>query len=206
MVRADTPRLPLYPNRHGRPPGSRLGRRSRRAQVRFLDGSPNVPVSYPPVQPHGTRDLVQDRAYHAGTHGREAGGHGSRPNGRGRTPKRPQEPKTPRVAELLRQALEWRAPLKSGALATQAALARREGLTRVRVTQILGLFRLAPEIPHHILSTPKTVGYPTISERVLRSITMVADPQQPLHAVAAIVSKEDASSPRWSRIVGLLSR
>ena len=99
------------------------------------------------------------------------------PPGRG-TPKRPQEPKTPRVAELLRKALEWRALLKSG-----------EGLTRARVTQILGLLRLAPEIQHHILSMPRTVGCPTISERVLRSITMVADPQQQLHAFAAIVSK-----------------
>ena len=51
------------------------------------------------------------------------------PPGRGK-PKRPQEPKTPRVAELLRKALEWRALLKSGEVATQAAIARREGIKR----------------------------------------------------------------------------
>ena len=110
------------------------------------------------------------------------------PPGRG-TPKRPQEPKIPRVAELLRKAIEWQALLKSGEVATQAAIARREGLTRARVTQTLGLLRLAPAIQHHILSMPTTVGRPTISERILRSITMVDDPQQQLHAFADIVSK-----------------
>ena len=47
------------------------------------------------------------------------------PPWRGR-PKRPQEPKTPRVAELLRKAIEWRALLTAGEVATQAAIARRE--------------------------------------------------------------------------------
>ena len=92
------------------------------------------------------------------------------------------------MAELLRQAIAWRALLKAGEVATQAALARREGLTRARVTQILGLLRLAPAIQHHILAMPTTVGRPTISERVLRSITMVDDQQQ-LHAFADILSK-----------------
>ena len=106
------------------------------------------------------------------------------------TLKRSPEPKTPRVAELLRQAIAWRALLKSGdEVATQAALARREGLTRARVTQILGLLRLAPAIQHHILAMPTTVGRPTISERVLRSITMFDDQQQQLHAFADILSK-----------------
>ena len=103
------------------------------------------------------------------------------------TPKRPKEPKTPRVAELLRKAIEWRALLKSGEVATQAAIARREGLTRARVSQVMGLLRLAPEIQQHILSMPRTVGCPTITERALRSITMVDDPQQQLHAFAAIL-------------------
>ena len=104
-------------------------------------------------------------------------------------PKRPQEPKTPRVAELLRKAIEWRALLTSGEVSNQAAIARREGVTRARVTQILGLLRLAPEIQRHILSMPKTVGCSMISERVLRSITMFDDQQQQLQPFADILSK-----------------
>ena len=94
-----------------------------------------------------------------------------------------------RVAELLHKAIVWRALLKSGEVVTQAAIARREGISRARVTQILGLLRLAPAIQHHILSMPTTVGRPTISERVLRSLTMVDDLQQQLHTFADILSK-----------------
>ena len=87
--------------------------------------------------------------------------------------KRSQEPRTPRVAELLRKAIEWRTLLTSGEVANQAALARREGITRARVTQILGLLRLAPEIQHHILSMPDMVGRPSITERALRRVTQL---------------------------------
>ena len=104
-------------------------------------------------------------------------------------PKQPQESKTPRVAELLRKALAWRALLTSGEVSNQATIARREGITRARVTQILGLLRLAPEIQNHILSMPGTVGRPTISERVFRSIMMLDDQQQQLHAFADILPK-----------------
>ena len=77
------------------------------------------------------------------------------------------------MAELLRNAIEWRALLESGKASNQAAIARRDGITRARVTQVLGMLRLAPEIQQHILSMPKTVGRQTISERALRSITML---------------------------------
>ena len=52
-------------------------------------------------------------------------------------PKLPREPKTPRVVELLRKAIEWQALLDSGEASNQAAIARREGITRARVTQVM---------------------------------------------------------------------
>ena len=70
------------------------------------------------------------------------------------------------MAAFLRKAIEWRTLLTSGAVVTQAALARREGLSRARVTQILQLLRLAPEIHHDILSMPDTVGKLSITEHV----------------------------------------
>ena len=93
-----------------------------------------------------------------------------RPRGK---PKPPREPRTPRVVELLRKALEWQALLESGEASSQAEVARREGLTRARVTQVIGMLRLAPEIQEHILSMPEMIGRPAISERALRSITML---------------------------------
>jgi len=96
------------------------------------------------------------------------------PARRGR-PKPPSEPKTPRVVELLRKALEWQALLESGEAANQAAIARREGITRARVTQVMGLLSLSPDIQHHILSMPNTVRRPVISERALRPIAQLQD-------------------------------
>jgi len=85
------------------------------------------------------------------------------------------EPKTPRVVELLRKAIEWHTLLESGEIASQAEIARQEGVTRVRVTQIMGMGQLAPEIQKHILFMPNSNGRPPISERILRPIGTIAD-------------------------------
>ena len=54
-------------------------------------------------------------------------------------------------------------------------IARREGLTRARVTQVMGMLRLAPEIQEHILSMPIIVRRPIITERALRPIELLPD-------------------------------
>ena len=58
--------------------------------------------------------------------------------------KPPREPKTPRVVELLRKDIEWRRQLDAGEVRNQADIARREGISRARVTQVMGMLRLAP--------------------------------------------------------------
>jgi len=90
-------------------------------------------------------------------------------------PKPPREPRTPRVVELLRKTIEWQALLESGDAANQAAIARREGITRARVTQVMGMLRLAPEIQQHVLSMPEVVRRPAITERALRPIAQMED-------------------------------
>ncbi|MCL5966907.1 MAG: hypothetical protein M1550_06890 [Deltaproteobacteria bacterium] len=80
------------------------------------------------------------------------------------------EPKTPRVVELLRNAIEWQALLESGKIANQADIARREGITRARVTQVMGLLRLCPEIREQILSLPDVAHRPAVTERMLRAL------------------------------------
>jgi hypothetical protein len=88
-------------------------------------------------------------------------------------PKPPMVTKTPRVVELLRTAIDWQGLLESGRIASQADIARQEGITRARVTQIMGMLRLAPEIREKILSMPDAVGRPSVTERGLRSITTI---------------------------------
>jgi DNA-binding transcriptional MocR family regulator len=81
----------------------------------------------------------------------------------------------PRVVELLRKAIEWKALLESGKVVSQTEIARMEGVTRARVTQIMGLLRLASEIREKIFSTPYTDRQPPVTERVLRPIATITD-------------------------------
>ena len=104
------------------------------------------------------------------------------------TPRPPRERRTPWVVELLRKALEWQALLESGGTTNQAEIAEREGITRARVTQVLGLLRLAPEIQEHIVSMPSIVPRPAITERALRPIAQIEDPRQQLAAFDALLS------------------
>ena len=96
------------------------------------------------------------------------------PIGRGNS-RSPRELKTPRVVDLLRKAIEWQALLESVKIANQTDIARREGITRARVTQVMGMLRLAPEIQEHVLSMPDAASRPLISERMLRPIGTIKD-------------------------------
>ena len=87
--------------------------------------------------------------------------------------KPPRRPKTPRVVELLRKAIEWQALLETGEFPNRAEIASLKGITRARVTQIMGMLRLAPEIQKHILSMPDVVSRPAVTERALRPIAQL---------------------------------
>lgn len=90
-------------------------------------------------------------------------------------PKPPKIPRTPPVVEFLRKALEWRALLNSGEAKSQSDIALREGISRIRVCQIMRLLRLAPEIQQHVLAMPETIRRPPINERTLRPIAHLED-------------------------------
>ena len=102
-------------------------------------------------------------------------------------PKPPRESKTPRVTELLRKAIEWQGLLESGEARNQAEISRREGVTRARVTQVMGLLSLAPEIQRHILSMPDAVRRPAITERALRPIARLEDRRKQSSAFSDLV-------------------
>ena len=91
-------------------------------------------------------------------------------------PKPPKELKTPPVVELLRKAIEWQSLIESGEVRNQAEIARREGISRARVTQLMGMLRLAPEIRQHILAMPETIDRAAITEHALRPITALESP------------------------------
>lgn len=107
-----------------------------------------------------------------------------------RPAKAPKQARTPHVVELLRKAQEWRRQLEAGEIRTQAEIARKDGLTRARVTQVMGLLRLAPEIQERVLSLPDSVRRPTITERTLRPIAQATD-----HEVQLVLFEELLPSP-----------
>ena len=79
-------------------------------------------------------------------------------------------PKPNRAAGLLKKAHAWQARIESGEVENKAAVARQEGISRARVTQVLSLLKLAPEIREHILAMPLANGHRPLSERSLRPL------------------------------------
>ncbi len=73
-----------------------------------------------------------------------------------------------RVAVQLALAHQIRKAIDSGEVADQGAVARQMGLTRARLTQLLGLTLLAPEIQERVLGLESVDGVEPLSERALR--------------------------------------
>ena len=90
--------------------------------------------------------------------------------------------------------------IDSGEIPGQADIARREGLTRARVTQVLALLRLAPAIQKHLLSLPRTDCRPVVTERALRPIAQLDDHEEQRAAFSMLLdfelSSEGAVEPR----------
>ncbi len=74
------------------------------------------------------------------------------------------------VASLLAFGHELRRLLDSGAVSGVGELARRLGVSQPRVTQILNLTYLAPEIQGQVLSLVAVDGVEPMTERPLRKV------------------------------------
>ena len=81
----------------------------------------------------------------------------------------------PRIIEALTRARAWRRLIDTGAVKNAAALARRHGVTRARVSQLLSLLRLAPEILAYIDGLDGTEGGLHLTARRLRDIAVLDD-------------------------------
>lgn len=103
-------------------------------------------------------------------------------------PRPPKAARTPRVVEILRKAQAWRELIESGEVRNQAEIARREGVTRARVTQIMGLLRLAPEIQEKILDMPEVLGRSAVTERTMRPITGLGEHADQVRLFTALVA------------------
>ncbi|MDP1798222.1 MAG: hypothetical protein Q8K78_12095 [Planctomycetaceae bacterium] len=85
----------------------------------------------------------------------------------------------PRVSRLMALAIRFDQLIRDGVVVDQADLARLGHVTRARLTQIMNLMSLAPDIQEAILFLPATErGRESITERDLRSIAALADWQK----------------------------
>jgi len=79
--------------------------------------------------------------------------------------------RVPRLARLMALAIRFDALIRSGAITDQAELARLGHVSRARVTQIMNLLHLAPDIQEQVLFLPRvTAGHDPITERQLRAV------------------------------------
>jgi hypothetical protein len=89
----------------------------------------------------------------------------------------------PGVYRLLRQATEFRRLLDAGEVESWAELTRRAGVSRARVTQMTGVWRLHRPVDEH-----------------LRAMTARSEPcDVGEHEVRALVARGDVEQDRWAR-------
>jgi len=95
----------------------------------------------------------------------------------GRAPEQPTPTgRIPRISKLMALAIRFDQLLQDGVVANQSELARLAHITQPRMTQIMNLLNLAPDIQEEILHLPPTTrGRDMLTERDLRHVSAEPD-------------------------------
>jgi len=101
----------------------------------------------------------------------------------------------PRIARLLALAIRLEGLLREETIRDYAELARLGGVTRARMTQIMKLLDLAPDIQEQILFLPLIQG---LNERNLRPITSRIDWDEQRRMFQRITDRRDRVGTRLS--------
>lgn len=114
------------------------------------------------------RGLTVERAFHV-----TMGQHSRNEIRDGEAPEMPSG-RIPRVAKLMVLAIRFDHLIREGVVSDQAELARVGHVSRARLTQIMNLLNLAPDIQEQILFLPQPQhGRDAIAEKHLRVIVTV---------------------------------
>lgn len=123
--------------------------------------------------------LTVERTFHLGSRPGRKGGYrrvvreGLEPEP---LPSGPVPGRTPRISRLMALAIRCDQLLRSGAVPDATALASLAHVTQPRMTQILNLTLLAPDIQEALLCLPPVVeGKPEITEKGLRPMCAEVD-------------------------------
>jgi hypothetical protein len=103
------------------------------------------------------------------------GHHTRKEMGLGEAPPEAPAGRVPRVSRLMALAIRLDQLIRDGVVADQAELARLGHVSRARLTQVMNLLCLAPDIQEEVLFLPQTVrGRDVITEKQLRPIAGIA--------------------------------
>ena len=89
-------------------------------------------------------------------------------------PATPPAPRIPRITRLMALAIKFDEMVRRGEVRDYADLARLGYVTRARITQIMNLLNLVPEIQEGLLFLPPGRGCGPITERHLRFLAQAA--------------------------------
>ena len=82
---------------------------------------------------------------------------------------------TQRISKLMALAIRFDRLLRDGTVKDQSELAALAHVSQPRMTQIMNLLLLAPEIQEELLHLPKATGKDVITEKLLRPIVAEVD-------------------------------
>ena len=95
--------------------------------------------------------------------------------------------RVPRISKLMALAIRFDGLIRDGTVRDMSELARLAHVTQPRMTQIMNLLHLAPDIQEELLFLPKvTSGRDPIHERMLRPVTALADWREQRRAWSAL--------------------
>jgi hypothetical protein len=115
-----------------------------------------------------------------------------RPHDPNAEPPRPRpSSKLPRISRLMALAIRFNEMIRTGEASDMIELARLGHVTQPRMSQIMALNQLAPDIQEALLNLPATTGKPEIHEKRLRPI-------------AAMLHWEDQRAA-WRKLISLAS-
>ena len=81
--------------------------------------------------------------------------------------------KIPRIARLMALAIKFEQMLGNGEATDQSSLARMVDVTQPRMSQIMNLLHLAPDLQETLLFLPRTIkGNDPVHEKMLRPVTL----------------------------------
>ncbi len=96
----------------------------------------------------------------------------------------------PRVSRLMALAVHFEGLLSGGVVESFADLARLGHVTRARISQIMSLALLAPDLQEFVLCLPRTrKGRATVTERMLRHVTVHACWREQRKALAEVLAQ-----------------